>query len=53
MFYNMEYNLVDLEDFDFVKLALSYFIDVVGVDNLTNLEFLLDNNLSKHLGWIL
>lgn len=52
-FNNMEHKQVDLENNDFVKLALSYFIYVVRVDNLTNFEFLLDNNLSRHLGRIL
>ncbi len=44
-FYGMEPYQVDLKNPDFVKLASSYSIDAVKVDNLSDLEYVLDNDL--------
>lgn len=43
--YDMEPYQVKLQNPDFVKLASSYSIDAVRVDNLADLEFLLDSDL--------
>ena len=45
MFYDMEHYQIKLDNPDFVKLAASYGIEGVRIDNLDNLEFLLDKNL--------
>lgn len=48
-FYDMTPYQVELENPDFVKLASSYGIDAVRVDNLMDLEFLLEKNLKGPL----
>ena len=48
-FYDMEPYQVKLNNPDFVKLASSYGIDGVKVDNLSDLEYLLENDLSGPL----
>ena len=48
-FYDMEPYQVRLENPDFVKLASSYRIDAVRVDNLEDLELVLDKNLTGPL----
>ncbi|MBQ2832842.1 thiamine pyrophosphate-binding protein [Methanobrevibacter sp.] len=48
-FYDMEPYQVGLENPDFVKLASSYSIDAVRVDNLSDLEYLLESDLSGPL----
>ena len=48
-FYDMEPYQIKLENPDFVKLASSYRIDAVRVDNLFDLEYLLDGDLSGPL----
>lgn len=48
-FYDMEPYQVDLQNPDFVKLASSYSIDAVRVDNLSDLEYLLESDLSGPL----
>lgn len=48
-FYGMEPYQVDLKNPDFVKLASSFSIDAVRVDNLFDLEYVLDNDLSGPL----
>ena len=45
----MEPYQVRLENPDFVKLASSYRIDAVRVDNLEDLELVLDKNLTGPL----
>ena len=47
--YGMEPYQVKLNNPDFVKLASSYGIDGVRVDNLSDLEYLLDKDLSGPL----
>ena len=48
-FYDMTPYQVKLKNPDFIKLASSYGIDAVRVDNLNNLEFLLEINISGPL----
>jgi len=48
-FYDMKPYQVNLQNPDFVKLASSYSIDAVRVDNLSDLEFLLESDLSGPL----
>ena len=48
-FYCMEPYQVRLKNPDFVKLAASYSIDAVRVDNLSNLKLLLEKNLTGPL----
>ena len=48
-FYGMESYQVKLNNPDFVKLASSYRIDAIRVDNLEDLELLLDKNLDGPL----
>ena len=48
-FYDMEAYQVKLENPDFVKLASSYGIDAVRVDNLDDLEMILDKELEGPL----
>ena len=48
-FYDMEPYQIKLENPDFVKLASSYRIDAVRIDNLFDLEYLLDGDLSGPL----
>ena len=48
-FYDMDPYMVGLDNPDFVKLASSYGIDAVRVDNLSDLEYLLRNDLSGPL----
>ena len=48
-FYSMDSYQVKLNNPDFVKLASSYGIDSVRVDNLDDLELLLDNDLNGPL----
>lgn len=48
-FYGMEAYQVKLNNPDFVKLASSYRIDAIRVDNLDDLEMVLDKNLSGPL----
>ena len=48
-FYDMKPYQVDLKNPDFVKLASSYSIDAVRVDNLSDLEYLLESDLSGPL----
>lgn len=48
-FYDMESYQVRLNNPDFVKLAASYGIDAIRVDNLDDLELILDNDLSGPL----
>ena len=48
-FYDMEPYQVKLENPDFVKLASSYGIDAVRVDNLDDLEMILDKDLTGPL----
>lgn len=47
--YNMDPYQVKLSNPDFVKLASSYSIDAVRVDNLSDLEYLLESDLSGPL----
>ena len=49
MFYEMDPYQVKLSNPDFVKLAASYGIDGVRVDNLDDLRLLLEKNLSGPL----
>ena len=49
MFYDMEPYQVNLKNPDFVKLASSYGIDAVRVDNLDDLDWVLGKNLSGPL----
>ena len=44
-FYDMEPFQVKLQNPDFVKLASSYSIDAVRVDNICDLEYLLESDL--------
>ena len=44
-FYDMDYFAVNLKNPDFIKLASSYSIDAVRVDNLSDLEYLLESDL--------
>ena len=46
MFYDMDPYQVNLKNPDFVKLASSYGIDAVRVDNLDDLDWVLGKNLS-------
>ena len=48
-FYGMDAYQVELDNPDFLKLASSYGIDAVRVDNLSDLEFLLEKDLSGPL----
>ena len=48
-FYDMEPYQIALQNPDFVKLASSYSIDAVRVDNLEDLEYLLENDLKGPL----
>ena len=48
-FYDMNPYQIKLENPDFVKLASSYSIDAVRVDNLSDLEYLLESDLSGPL----
>ena len=48
-FYDMAPYQIDLKNPDFVKLASSYSIDAVRVDNLFDLEYILDKDLSGPL----
>ena len=48
-FYDMEAYQVELKNPDFVKLASSYGIDAVRVENLEDLEMLLQNELAGPL----
>ena len=48
-FYEMTPYQVNLKNPDFVKLASSYSIDAVRVDNLSDLEYILDKDLSGPL----
>ena len=48
-FYDMEHYQVKLENPDFVKLASSYSIDGVRVDNLKDLEYFFENDLAGPL----
>lgn len=48
-FYDMDSYQVKLENPDFAKLASSYSIDAVRVDNLFDLEYFLDSDLSGPL----
>jgi acetolactate synthase-1/2/3 large subunit len=48
-FYDMEPYQVELENPDFVKLASSYSIDAVRIDSLSDLEYLLDKDLTGPL----
>ena len=48
-FYGMDPYQVKLVNPDFVKLASSYGIDAIRVDNLFDLEYMLDNDLSGPL----
>ncbi len=48
-FYNMEAYQTRLRNPDFIKLASSYSIDAVRVDNLSDLELILDNDLTGPL----
>ena len=48
-FYDMEPYQVELKNPDFVKLASSYSIDAVRVDSISDLEYLLDKDLSGPL----
>ena len=48
-FYSMDAYQVKLNNPDFVKLASSYGIDAVRVDNLADLELLLGNDLTGPL----
>lgn len=48
-FYDMEPYQIKLKNPDFVKLASSYGIDAVRVDNLGDLELVLDKNLAGPL----
>ena len=49
MFYDMDPYQVNLKNPDFVKLASSYGIDAVRVDNLDDLDWVLGKNLSGPL----
>ena len=49
MFYDMDPYQVSLKNPDFVKLASSYGIDAVRVDNLSDLELVLDKDLAGPL----
>ncbi|WP_407376543.1 thiamine pyrophosphate-binding protein [Methanobrevibacter sp.] len=44
-FYGMEPYQIKLENPDFIKLASSYHIDAVKVDNLSDLEYILEKDL--------
>ena len=48
-FYDMEPYQVALQNPDFVKLASSYSIDAVRVDSISDLEYLLEKDLSGPL----
>jgi acetolactate synthase-1/2/3 large subunit len=48
-FYDMKPYQIALENPDFVKLASSYAIDGVRVDNLFDLEYLLESDLKGPL----
>lgn len=48
-FYDMDAYQIKLKNPDFIKLASSYGIDAVRVDNLDDLELVLDKNLSGPL----
>lgn len=48
-FYEMDSYQVKLQNPDFVKLASSYSIDAVRVDNLSDLEYLLESDLTGPL----
>ena len=48
-FYDMEPYQVNLKNPDFVKLASSYSIDAVRVDNISDLEYVLGSNLAGPL----
>ncbi|MEE0902404.1 MAG: thiamine pyrophosphate-binding protein [Methanobrevibacter sp.] len=48
-FYDMEPYQIKLQNPDFVKLASSYSIDAVRVDNLKDLEYLLESDLKGPL----
>ena len=48
-FYDMGPYQVNLQNPDFVKLASSYSIDAVRVDSLSDLEYVLDNDLAGPL----
>ena len=48
-FYGMDPYQIKLKNPDFVKLASSYSIDAIRVDNLSDLEYLLESELSGPL----
>lgn len=48
-FYDMKPYQIKLQNPDFVKLASSYSIDAIRVDNLDDLEYVLDNDLKGPL----